>query len=738
MYISKVSLVNYRNFKNAKFEFNKNINTIIGENGSGKTNLFRAIRLLLDDNLLRFSYKLDKSDFNRELGADSWKGHWIIISLEFSELSQEEAIQALFVHSLGNATEPVVDKATYNLFFRPNTSKRFMLSELEEGDTMGLEHLLNSLTIDDYETIFTGKSTVDFNNRDVYQELVGDFENVKFNFDIDTSRFGIKIPHQLSLSNEVSFTFIKALRDVVADFHNNRTNPLLTLLKYKSDEISEDEIAPIIDTVIDLNEKIENLEDVKKIGKDIETTIKEAVGETYAPSSLSIKSEMSEDTEKLLQSLRLFVSEPDEDYEGAIHELSLGGANLIFLTLKLLEYKYRKDRDRIANFLLIEEPEAHIHTHIQKTLFDNLEYEDTQIIYSTHSTHISDVSKISNMNILAKKRNCVEVYQPSRGLEEKKIVKLERYLDAVRSNLLFAKGVILVEGDAEAIVIPNLIKKVLGISLDELGISLINIGSTGFENVAQIFHDDRIRRKCAIITDLDSEVIAITDLNNQIDSINIEIETSDDNEEKQKLKKEKSKLENYFKTIVSSAKSGRERKIILDEYILNNQWIEAFYAQHTFEVDFIMAGNSNITVELSNEVYSQRTKREESKNDLESNDKSKYGKRILTIASKEGKGWMAISLSNLLTYKTKIPDYILDALLFVKPLRSDENFVVNLLKYRIKENFRENDTLNFDMANNKIKNQIRDKIELADIIEEVSRVIPSDPIVDKLFEEFIF
>ncbi|HHH54358.1 MAG TPA: DUF2813 domain-containing protein [Bacteroidetes bacterium] len=724
MYISNVSLVNYRNFKNAKFEFNKNINTIIGENGSGKTNLFRAIRLLLDDNLLRFSYKLDKSDFNRELG-DSWKGHWIIISLEFSELSHEEAIQALFIHGLGDATEPVVEKATYNLFFRPNASKRLAFSELEEGDTAGLAHLLSSLTIDDYETIFTGKSTVDFNDEDVYKELVGDFENVKFNFDIDVSKFGIKIPHQLSLSNEVSFTFIKALRDVVSDFHNNRTNPLLTLLKHKSDEISEDELTPIIETVVELNEQIENLEDVKKIGKDIGTTIKEAVGETYAPASLSIKSEMSDDTEKLLQSLRLFVSEPAEDYEGAIHELSLGGANLIFLTLKLLEYKYRKDRDRVANFLLIEEPEAHIHTHIQKTLFDNLEYKDTQIIYSTHSTHISDVSKISNMNILAKKRNYVEVYQPSRGLEEKKIVKLERYLDAIRSNLLFAKGVILVEGDAEAIVIPNLIKKVLGVSLDELGISLINIGSTGFENVAQIFHDDRVRRKCAIITDLDS-AIDITD----------KIEILDTDSEAQK--KEKKKINNYRKKMKGSEDKGANRKRLLDDFVRENEWTEAFYAEHTFEVDFIMAGNSDVTVELSNEVYTDTTTKEDSKNDLESGNKSKYGKRILTIASKEGKGWMAISLSNLLTYKTKIPDYILDALLFVKPLKSDKNFVINLLKYRIEENFRENDTLVFDSVNNMIENHIRDEIELKTIIGEVFRVIPDDQIINKLFQEFIF
>ena len=118
---------------------------------------------------------------------------------------------------------------------------------------------------------------------------------------------------------------------------------------------------------------------------------------------MSIKSNLPNETEKLFHALKLFIGEPEEDYEGSIHELSLGGANLIYLTLKLLEYKYRKEKDRIGNFLLIEEPEAHIHTHIQKALFDKIEYEDTQIIYSTHSTHISEVSNISNisnMNII--------------------------------------------------------------------------------------------------------------------------------------------------------------------------------------------------------------------------------------------------------------------------------------------------------------------------------------------------
>lgn len=77
MYISKVTLINYRNFKNSFFNFNKGINTIIGENGAGKTNIFRAMRLLLEDSLYQYAYKLNENDFNRSVG--SWKGHWIFI-----------------------------------------------------------------------------------------------------------------------------------------------------------------------------------------------------------------------------------------------------------------------------------------------------------------------------------------------------------------------------------------------------------------------------------------------------------------------------------------------------------------------------------------------------------------------------------------------------------------------------------------------------------------------------------
>ncbi|MGO1268298.1 MAG: AAA family ATPase, partial [Pseudomonas bubulae] len=56
MHISKMTLVNYRNFSNTTLKFQRGVNTIIGENGSGKSNILRAIRLLLDDTMVRAAY----------------------------------------------------------------------------------------------------------------------------------------------------------------------------------------------------------------------------------------------------------------------------------------------------------------------------------------------------------------------------------------------------------------------------------------------------------------------------------------------------------------------------------------------------------------------------------------------------------------------------------------------------------------------------------------------------------
>ena len=93
MHISELRIRQFRNFLNARFTFRKGVNTLIGENGSGKTNALYALRLLLDDALSRNATYLQDTDFCRAL--DDWHGHWIIIAIDFEELDPSEGCQLL-------------------------------------------------------------------------------------------------------------------------------------------------------------------------------------------------------------------------------------------------------------------------------------------------------------------------------------------------------------------------------------------------------------------------------------------------------------------------------------------------------------------------------------------------------------------------------------------------------------------------------------------------------------------
>ncbi|MDB6025594.1 MAG: hypothetical protein JWM68_1817 [Verrucomicrobiales bacterium] len=707
MHISKLTLVNYRNFRNASLLFKKGVNTIIGENASGKTNLFRAIRLLLDENMVKAAFRLDEGDFHRGIGP--WKGHWIIISLEFEDISDDESIQALFLHGAAVIGAAPIGKATYNLVFRPRKEIRQKLSKLAAGDNVGLAEILGNLTIADYETIFTGRSTLDFSDLTSYKKIVGDFEKVVFPQETEFPEIGTKTPMYLSLTKEVCFTYIQALRDVVSEFHNNRTNPLFSLLKSKSGDINPTVLVPIVKMVGDLNTSIENLDDVKLIRGDVYRTIKETAGETYSPATLSIKSDLPSEAEELFQSLRLFVGESGDGHEGSINELSLGGANLIYLTLKLLEFKYQKAKKALANFLVVEEPEAHIHTHIQKTLFERMQYSETQVIYSTHSAHISEVSAVENVNIIGRTGATSEVYQPATGLTTAQIGNVQRYLDAIRSNLLFARSVMLVEGDAEELLVPTLVKEVFGISLDELGISLVNIRSTGFENVALLFHDSRIKKRCAIVTDLDSAFI------------NTAPEAGDTGA-----------VTRYKEKCAASEKSGAERKVILDAFVAGNSWVKTYYAQHTFEVDFIECGNAALMARLVDDVYTDPPTVALAKAELLSGNKALFGKRVLTMAGKEGKGWFAIKVGAFVDWKTRIPDYLMRAIALTH-FNFSREILANMMEYRVQKHLRERPhDLHLPVLLTQVEEYRTGRKEFAEVKSSYVGALPAD-----MFSDFL-
>ncbi|MBY0117730.1 ATP-dependent endonuclease [Paenibacillus xylanexedens] len=658
MYISKLSITNFRNFRNSNFSFKKGINTLIGENGSGKTNAFYALRLMIDGNLPINASKLIETDFNK--GLSDWRGHWISIKLEFKDLDSSEATTML-AHKLENVLEEG-SKGTYIMYFRPNKKIRKVLYELTQSldkNAEALEVILSNITINDYETVYCFRGNADLTDELVYKKIVGDFENIEYpdpDKD-DLNELGNPTSQTFLIRNEIACTFIKALRNVVSDLKQIKQSPLLNLLRGTANEIKVKDSESITSKVVELNTSISELEEIKRLTNKVKSSLNDTLGFTYAP-SVNIKSELPEEINKLLASLTLWVGDGEEDQEGKLEDLSLGGANLIYITLKLLEYEYKQpDEEKVAHFLLIEEPEAHIHTHIQKTLFDKYQFMNTQIIASTHSTHISSASRISAVNILSKDKNRTYVCNPSKSLLANECIRIERYLDATRSTLLFAKGVILVEGDAELILIPEMFKRVFGVSLDEIGVSIINMSSTVFEHIAKLFHDERIHRRCSVITD------------NDISLIDLPEDSSKDNKQQKKARDSQTK--------------GIERRSNLDTVYKDNQWVRPFYAKHTFEVDFILSGNKDEIISILDKIYKRDVDRESSRLKLASDNSQIKGLEILRLAEKEGKGWFALLIAEGLSLKTLIPTYILEAIAFTSSHITTKHFI-KMAKHIIK------------------------------------------------------
>lgn len=670
MYISKVSLTNYRNFLRTKMLLQPGVNTIIGENGSGKSNFFRAVRLLLDETFVTRQHDLQEADFHRGLG--DWRGHWIVIHLEFGDVSSDESVQSLLLQHAAEESSGETKGATYALVFRPNAETRNKLAALVDGDHAGLEAIRSGITIDDYERTLFGKMNVDLTDEAAYRRIVGDFNAASFpsdefgNAPSFEAELGARVQRELSLWREFSLSFIPALRNVVADFNDVRRNPLRTLLSAKSDEIPDGDFDSILEKVRELNTEIEDRDDVREITRGIHKTFKDTVGETYSPTSMQIQSELPLEAGDLFKSLKLYVGENGDSAPRRLHEMSLGGANLVYLTLKLLEFEYRTARRAIANFLLIEEPEAHIHTHVQKTLFDHVSYKNTQIIYSTHSTHISEVSEIGSVNVLARDGTAWVAMQPAAGLEPHQEQAAQRFLDAVRSNLLFARSVVLVEGDAEELLIPVLIRKVYGVSLDELGISLVNVRSTGFETLARLFHASRLRKRCAVLTDLDQPFLETT-------------ADPHDDEATEKLKKR----------VLASAKAGLERQTRLSSFQDGNDYVSVHYAPHTFEVDFAAADKANRAVlnSIVDDVYVSEASRKSVKERLAQSVIEDYGLATLRLALKAKKGWFALLIGRNLDRADEaggpvVPEYVLQGIGFAASALPDETWV-RILRHRI-------------------------------------------------------
>jgi len=110
-----------------------------------------------------------------------------------------------------------------------------------------------------------------------------------------------------------------------------------------------------------------------------------------------------------------------------------------------------------------------------------------------------------NQVVICKDGNAFPMGPAFTMLENEDYLYLDHFLDVTKANLFFARGVILVEGWAEEIILPVIAKK-LGKGLTAKEVSIVNVGSTAYLHFAKIFmrkNQMHMGCKVAIVTDLD-------------------------------------------------------------------------------------------------------------------------------------------------------------------------------------------------------------------------------------------
>lgn len=479
MFLEELKIEGYKNFRESfTISFSKSLNILVGENGAGKSAVIDSIRkLLLEDEFGRTP--VSESDFHRPFQPSSKHADSYRISCSFGGLSKEEIVA-----------------------FLPWT-------DLEEKASLTLE----------------------VDNKPTYK---GRYKRTLWGGDSRSSIF------EWELFDTINCIYLPPLRDAEAKLREGKGSRLARLLKNLNkkaitEATSKGKLHPLEQKVLDFNKELAGDEDetIAKANKLISNLLNEALGSVFGQDTHIQFSETN--FNRIVESLRLLFfpdinSSASQDMFRNLEENSLGYNNMLYLATVLAELTQEIDNTaEYLKILLIEEPEAHLHPQLQIRLLKYLEKaakeKNVQIIVTTHSTVLASAVSLESLIHMSSSKEAGEVAVPlgACGLNNGSENFISRWLDATKSTLLFARGVILVEGIAEAMLLPELSKlvlseynsgkqgkKILPSSLEDCGVSVINMNGIYFKHFMQLFCDlddlkssENIPIRCSGITDND-------------------------------------------------------------------------------------------------------------------------------------------------------------------------------------------------------------------------------------------